>query len=79
MQSDILFDNIYIGHSVEDAEKLKVETFDVKHAIEKAEEIWTDLECHRSERSRLSRLGEECIPLAGTASLRTLSEGSRLG
>ena len=38
MQSDILFDNIYIGHSVEDAEKLKVETWDVKHKIETAEE-----------------------------------------
>ena len=38
MQSDILFDNIYIGHSIEDAEKLKVETWDVKHKIETAEE-----------------------------------------
>lgn len=38
MQNDILFDNIYIGHSVEDAEKLKAETYDVKAAIEKAEE-----------------------------------------
>jgi len=38
MQSDILFDNIYIGHSVEDAEKLKAETYDVKATIEKAEE-----------------------------------------
>ena len=38
MQSDILFDNIYIGHSIEDAEKLKSETFDVKHKIETAEE-----------------------------------------
>lgn len=38
MQNDILFDNIYIGHSVEDAEKLRKETFDVKHAIEVAEE-----------------------------------------
>ena len=38
MQSDILFDNIYIGHSVEDAEKLKAETYDVKAAIETAEE-----------------------------------------
>ena len=38
MQSDILFDNIYIGHSTEDAEKLKSETFDVKHKIEAAEE-----------------------------------------
>ena len=38
MQSDILFDNIYIGHSVEDAEKLQAETYDVKKAIEAAEE-----------------------------------------
>ena len=38
MQSDILFDNIYVGHSIEDAEKLKKETFDIKHAIEKQEE-----------------------------------------
>lgn len=38
MQSDILFDNIYIGHSVEDAEKFQAETYDVKHPIEVAEE-----------------------------------------
>ena len=38
MQSDILFDNIYIGHSVEDATKFKNETFDVKQKVEKAEE-----------------------------------------
>jgi calnexin len=38
MQNDILFDNIYIGHSVEDAEALRKETFDVKHPIEEAEE-----------------------------------------
>lgn len=36
MQSDILFDNIYIGHSVEDAAKLAEETFLIKHPIEKA-------------------------------------------
>ncbi|KAK3181448.1 hypothetical protein K4F52_007310 [Lecanicillium sp. MT-2017a] len=36
MQNDILFDNIYIGHSIEDAEKLAAETFHVKHPIEKA-------------------------------------------
>lgn len=36
MQSDILFDNIYIGHSVEDAAKLAAETFHVKHPVEKA-------------------------------------------
>lgn len=38
MQKDILFDNIYIGHSVSDAEKLKKETYDVKSASEKVEE-----------------------------------------
>jgi calnexin len=38
MQNDILFDNIYIGHSVEDAEKLREETFVPKLAAEKAEE-----------------------------------------
>lgn len=38
MQNDILFDNIYIGHSVADAEKLAKETFEVKVKVEKAEE-----------------------------------------
>lgn len=38
MQNDILFDNIYIGHSVEDADKLREETFVPKLAAEKAEE-----------------------------------------
>ena len=37
MQSDILFDNVYIGHSVEDADKLKAETYDLKIVAEKAE------------------------------------------
>jgi calnexin len=36
MQNDILFDNIYIGHSVEDAAKLAAETFHVKHPVETA-------------------------------------------
>lgn len=38
MQNDILFDNIYIGHSEEEAKALQIETFDVKVAAEKAEE-----------------------------------------
>lgn len=38
MQNDILFDNIYIGHSAQDAEKLREETFVPKVAAEKAEE-----------------------------------------
>ncbi|KAH0544207.1 hypothetical protein FGG08_001652 [Glutinoglossum americanum] len=37
MQNDILFDNIYIGHSIEDAENLKALTFDIKQPIEKLE------------------------------------------
>lgn len=38
MQNDILFDNIYIGHSESDAEAFAKETFDTKKAVEKAEE-----------------------------------------
>lgn len=38
MTKDILFDNIYIGHSVQDAEKLQKETFDVKKKIETEED-----------------------------------------
>jgi hypothetical protein len=34
MTEDILFDNIYVGHSVEDAKKLAEESFDVKKPIE---------------------------------------------
>jgi len=36
MTEDILFDNIYVGHSVEDAKALADETFHVKRPIEKA-------------------------------------------
>ena len=36
MQNNILFDNIYIGHSVEDAKKLADETFFKKDVVEKA-------------------------------------------
>lgn len=39
MQNDILFDNIYIGHSVEDAAKLAEETFAEKHPHEQLLEI----------------------------------------
>lgn len=38
MQSDITFDNIYIGHSIEDAAAFRAETYDVKRPIEDAEE-----------------------------------------
>jgi calnexin len=39
MQNDILFDNIYIGHSVEDAAKLAEETFGLKHPQESLLEL----------------------------------------
>ncbi|KAF9283117.1 hypothetical protein BGZ68_005541 [Mortierella alpina] len=38
MQKDILFDNIYVGHSVEDAETLAAESWETKHASEKKQE-----------------------------------------
>lgn len=36
MTEDILFNNIYVGHSVDDAKAFAAETFDVKHPLEKA-------------------------------------------
>ncbi|KAF4612297.1 hypothetical protein D9613_004072 [Agrocybe pediades] len=36
MTEDILFDNIYVGHSVEDAKKFAAETFEVKKPLEVA-------------------------------------------
>ena len=41
MSNDILFDNIYIGHSVKDAEGLQKKTFDIKSKIEQEEEELT--------------------------------------
>lgn len=38
MQADILFDNIYIGHSIEDAAALRAETYDIKRPLEDAED-----------------------------------------
>lgn len=34
MTEDILFDNIYVGHSAEDAKALAAETFDIKKPLE---------------------------------------------
>ena len=39
MQNNILFDNIYIGHSVEEARKFAEETFFEKHPIEQLLEL----------------------------------------
>jgi hypothetical protein len=36
MTEDILFDNIYIGHSIDDAKALAAETFKIKKALEEA-------------------------------------------
>lgn len=36
MTEDILFDNIYIGHSVEEAAALAADTWEVKHSLEEA-------------------------------------------
>ena len=36
MTEDILFDNLYIGRSVDDAKAFAAETFDIKHSLEKA-------------------------------------------
>lgn len=36
MTPNILFDNIYIGHSAEDAKALAAETYDIKHTLEEA-------------------------------------------
>lgn len=36
MTEDILFDNIYVGHSIEDAKAFAKETFEVKKPLESA-------------------------------------------
>jgi U5 small nuclear ribonucleoprotein component len=36
MTEDILFDNIYVGRSLDDANAFAAETFDIKHPLEKA-------------------------------------------
>lgn len=36
MTEDILFDNIYVGHSIDDAKSLAAETYDVKKPLEAA-------------------------------------------
>ena len=41
MQKDILFDNIYVGHSIADAEALKAATYDIKSPVEEAERAAT--------------------------------------
>lgn len=52
MQNDILFDNIYIGHSIEDAERFQAETFDIKHAIEEKEDQASEPEPETKKKAR---------------------------
>lgn len=44
MTEDILFDNIYVGHSIADAEVLRAETWAVKHALEETSKATPDVE-----------------------------------
>lgn len=44
MTEDILFDNIYVGHSVEDAKAFAAETFDIKKELEVAASKATKLD-----------------------------------
>jgi hypothetical protein len=37
MTEDILFDNIYVGHSIDDAKAFAAETFDIKKPLEQLE------------------------------------------
>lgn len=43
MTEDILFDNIYVGHSVQDAEALREETWVTKHTLEEASKATPDI------------------------------------
>ncbi|KAK2768564.1 hypothetical protein FQN54_000420 [Arachnomyces sp. PD_36] len=49
MESDILFDNIYIGHSIDDAEKLAHESWAVKKPVETAEEAAANPKKHEDD------------------------------
>ena len=43
MTENILFDNIYVGNSIDDAKALAAETFDIKHSLEEAaDKVATD-------------------------------------
>lgn len=61
MQNDILFNNIYLGHSVEDAKKLKSETFDVKRPVEEALEKVQNEKQESAGASRWSSFREDPV------------------
>lgn len=62
MDEDILFDNIYVGHSIEDARELARQTFDVKLPIEQNIEK-EDLEKKKTEEEK--EVKEAPLGLAG--------------
>jgi len=51
MTEDILFDNIYVGHSVEDAKALAAESFDVKKVLERTIKHAPDVDDDEEEES----------------------------
>ncbi|PIL31493.1 hypothetical protein GSI_06195 [Ganoderma sinense ZZ0214-1] len=55
MTEDILFDNIYVGHSVEDARKLAEETYFVKKGVEEAAEA-AEKEANKKEEEETAEL-----------------------
>lgn len=44
MTEGILFDDIYVGHSIKDAEVLRAETWEIKHTLEEAAKATPDVE-----------------------------------
>ncbi|KAJ3930798.1 MAG: Calreticulin family-domain-containing protein [Lentinula lateritia] len=57
MTEDILFDNIYVGHSTDDAKALATETFDIKKSLEKAKKATDDDEDEEEESFREDPIG----------------------
>lgn len=66
MDEDILFDNIYIGHSIEDAREFARQTFDEKLAIEENKEKKEEEEEKKSQDDKSSTDS----PLLGFAGLQ---------
>lgn len=67
MDEDILFDNIYIGHSIEDARELARQTFDKKLPIEQNIEKKED----DAAAAKAAEADKDDAPLLGLANLRT--------
>jgi hypothetical protein len=55
MTEDILFDNIYVGHSLEDAKALAAESFDIKRPIEEAASNVSDTSKEEADETSFSK------------------------